>query len=331
MRENKSRSLFWPVVMIIVGVIWLLGNLGIGVPSFDFLLLLRLWPLLLVVVGINLIIGRRWPLLRAAVVVLAIGGALAYIYLAPQYGLVQAPEIQHAEFAEPLGETESAVISIGSSIGRISLEALSDSDNLFEAELDYLGEVEFAVEGETQKTISLNASVEGLNQDLIRGFDEDQLEWTIGISPNVPVRLEFTSGVGQILLDLSELALTGVEVAGGVGQTELRLPAQDGTYLVEIRGGVGELLVVIAEGAAIDLQIDGGVGNIVIEVPEDAGVEVRADLGVGNIDVPSNFLLISGGSRGIGSSGTWRSPVYEEAEFLIEISFNGGVGNLEIR
>jgi len=331
MDNERSRSVFWPVVMIVIGVVWLLGNLNFGIPGFNFLLFLRLWPLLLVVVGINLIIGRRWPLLRAAVVLLAIAGALAYVYLAPGFGLAPGPEIQHAEFSEPLGETESATIFIGSSVGKITLEALNDSSNLFEAKLDYIGEVEFEVEGVAEKTVRLDADTGDFNLDYLEILDVEELEWTIGISQEVPVVLEFSSGVGEILLDLSGLDVTSVDLNGGVGQTELRLPALDAGYSVTVSGGVGELLVVIADGAEVDLQIDGGVGNIIIDVPDEAGVEVRADLGVGNIDVPREYDMTGGDSQIIGSSGTWESPTYDGADRRIEIEFDGGVGNLEIK
>src|SRR5262245_12945841 len=127
MKEEKPRSFFWPAILIVVGVVWLLGNLNIGLPPFDFFLLLQLWPLLLVVAGINLLIGRRFPLLRAAIVIIAVVGALAYVYLAPSLGLAPTSEIKHAEFAEPLDQAEAATIVIGSSVGRVNLTALTDS------------------------------------------------------------------------------------------------------------------------------------------------------------------------------------------------------------
>lgn len=331
MTDDKSRSLFWPVIMIGVGVIWLLGNLNIGLPPFNFLLLLDLWPLLLVVGGINLIIGRRYPLLRTVVVLLAVAGALAYVYLAPIYGLAPSTEVKHAEFSEPLGGTEAATIVIGSSIGRVTLAALEDSANLFEAELDYVGEVSFSVEGVSRKTVRLDSEARGFDPDLINAFDEDDLRWTIGVSPNVPVTLEFSSGVGEFVLDLSGLNVAGVSLNGGVGQTELLLPRQDGVYSVRINGGVGKLSVTIAQGAAVDLNVDGGVGEIVIDVPEDAGVEIGADMGVGNISVPAGYQLVSGNSQAIGASGNWESPNLAEAEYRIAIDFDGGVGNLVIQ
>ena len=330
MDNGNSRSVFWPVVLIVIGLIWLLGNLTV-LPPFNFSALLDLWPLALIVVGINMIIGRRWPVLRATIAILAIGGALAYAYVAPSLGFVPAPEIQHAEFEEPLGDARSATIQIGSSIGRTTLTALNDSSNLFEASVDYIGEIDFKVEGEADKTIRLNVENDQFNTDFIDAIDTNELEWVIGISPEVPIVLDFSSGVGEIVLDLSGLTLASVHIKGGVGQTELILPAQDGVYAVRVDSGVGELSVEIEDGAAVDLTIDGGVGNITIDVPQTAGVSVRADLGVGSISVPGGFETISGGASGIGNSGTWESENYATADYKIEIDFDGGVGSLTIK
>jgi len=57
--EPKRTSLFWPVVLIGAGVILLLRNLGV-LQNFDLQTLLRLWPLILVVIGLDLIFGRRF-------------------------------------------------------------------------------------------------------------------------------------------------------------------------------------------------------------------------------------------------------------------------------
>jgi hypothetical protein len=265
------------------------------------------------------------------IAILAIGGALAYAYLAPSLGLAPSPEIQHAEFAEPMGDVRTATIHIGSSIGRTTLTALNDSSNLFEAEVDYIGEIDYEVEGSSDKTIRLDVDNNEFNTDFFEAIDVDELEWNIGISPDVPIVLDFASGVGEIVLDLSGLMLTSVNVNGGVGQTELVLPAQEGVYAVRIDSGVGELQIEIMDGAEVDLDIDGGVGEIVIDVPSSAGVSVNADLGVGSINMPSGFETISGSAVGIGNSGTWESANYANADYYIEIDFDGGVGSLTIR
>ena len=52
------RSLFWPIILIGVGLIWLLGNFGI-ISGANLAVLFRLWPLALIVIGLDLLFGRQ--------------------------------------------------------------------------------------------------------------------------------------------------------------------------------------------------------------------------------------------------------------------------------
>ena len=51
------RSFFWPVVLILVGVVALLVNAG-WLSSERLSLLTDLWPLILIVIGLELIVRR---------------------------------------------------------------------------------------------------------------------------------------------------------------------------------------------------------------------------------------------------------------------------------
>ncbi len=74
---NVRRGLFWPLVLITIGLVFLLVNYGL-IPGVTALSLLGLWPLLLILVGVDIAIGRRWPLaaLGIDVAVIALGLAL---------------------------------------------------------------------------------------------------------------------------------------------------------------------------------------------------------------------------------------------------------------
>jgi hypothetical protein len=68
-----DRDLFWPVIMIGVGLVLFLFGLG-RLPLVELTGLWRWWPLLLVMVGIDWLIGRRWPVvgaIAAAIIVMA--------------------------------------------------------------------------------------------------------------------------------------------------------------------------------------------------------------------------------------------------------------------
>ena len=330
MNDSREHSIFWPIVLIVVGALWLLSNFNL-IPAFNLGLLFNLWPLLLIVGGINLIIGRRYPLLRAFITLAAAALAVLYMLFAPQLGLVTTPEIREAAVSEPIGDATSATIQIDSSIGRTFINPLVDSSNLIEADLSYIGELVFETTGTTEKTIRLRVESEPFDTNLSRYVDENRLRWDIGLTPNIPLSLDFSGGVGEIVMDLSGLTFSEVYVNGGVGELEVTLPAQEGLYTVKVEGGVGKFVILVEDGAELELEVNAGVGEFVIDVPEDAGVELSANTGVGKIRLPSRFDEVRPAKSGIGESGLWETEDFDTADYQIFIVFDGGVGDLRIR
>jgi len=331
MSENRNRSLFWPVVLITVGLLWLLRNLNVF-PALDFTLLFDLWPLILVVVGINLIIGPRLGWLRALVAVAAVVLAVGYVVLAPALGISSAAVVQHAERSEPIGDAASARLDLHSSLGQTTIQALNDSTNLFEAEINYFGELRYEVEGTVEKTITLRVDDHSPNPDLFNQFlDDADLDWFIGLTTAVPLQIEYSAGVGDVELDLSGLALTALGVDGGVGKVHIVLPATGDFYEVHINAGVGEFSVEIEEGANLELVLDGGIGEFRVEVPVGAAMRLEANPGIGSVSVPEWLRQASGGPGSAGANGVWETEDFESAESRILIRYDGGIGGLVVR
>src|SRR2546427_11252838 len=81
------RSFFWPAALILVGVFALLINARV-IPVERLDRLLDLWPLILIVIGLEIVVRRALhggaaELAAVLIVLLAIGGAAAYIALGP--------------------------------------------------------------------------------------------------------------------------------------------------------------------------------------------------------------------------------------------------------
>jgi cell wall-active antibiotic response 4TMS protein YvqF len=85
MPKPRSRF-FWPLVIIVVGVLLLLQNLGLLPPGL-WPLLLQLWPVGLILVGLDLLIGWRSPAAaRWAVILTALVMAAALLYATLVHG-----------------------------------------------------------------------------------------------------------------------------------------------------------------------------------------------------------------------------------------------------
>jgi len=82
---QQKRSLFGPLLLIAIGVIWLLVRSG-TVPSSNLWALTYIWPFLLIAAGIGIILRPYWAYTSILMDVLIIGGIVLSILYAPQLG-----------------------------------------------------------------------------------------------------------------------------------------------------------------------------------------------------------------------------------------------------
>ncbi|MEO8609880.1 MAG: DUF5668 domain-containing protein [Chloroflexota bacterium] len=335
LQQRNGRSLFWPLILIGAGLVWLLTNVGILQPA-SLNILFRLWPVILIVLGLNLLLGRRSP---AVGTLIGLGGVAVVILLmlvGPSLGWAKSAEVKTASYEEAVGDAQSAHISLDLSVADTTVKALTDSNDLFQADLTYIGDLDYEVVNEPVKTISLrqvNESNGGIRFLDWNFWDHDQkLNWDIGLSKNVPLDLDVTSGVSNSTLDLQDLDLTSLHVNSGVGSTELTLPAMQDSYTVDISGGAGSTNITVEEGTTVDFTIQGGVGSVTVDVPEGAAVRVEASTGVGSVNVPTNFASVSGDThKFVGEDGVWESAGFENSDRPIVIHYEDGVGTLTVK
>jgi hypothetical protein len=128
-KRNHRRypSLVWPIVLITAGVMFLLSNLG--VLEVDFWQLWRLWPVLLILGGLDIILGRRSFVGNLVVVTLTVAimtGTVILLAAAPDY-LAPSTSGGVESIDEPLDGIERADLDIdfrsGKSTGRAARQS----------------------------------------------------------------------------------------------------------------------------------------------------------------------------------------------------------------
>jgi hypothetical protein len=359
MENNDSfnyRSMFWPIILIGVGVLWLLSNFGL-IGDFSWWNLWRLWPLILIGIGLDILVGRRHPLLGAAIGLLLVGLAISLIVFFPEalessglFGRSNVEIIQE-QFTADLGQAEAGSLDLDFSIGETNVYVLEDSPYLLDADLQHFGEIEFRVsEGETTEVHLSQAEIDLGPFMNLNGRD---VQWDIGLTPMIPLTLDLKGGVGEAEIDLEGLTLSAFELEVGVGDVRVTLPALPEDTQTRIEGGVGTVELRLVEGGAINLHIrggvgkfdieveedvygrivlDGGVGEFVLDLPDGIAVRLEGESDIGDIRVPSWLDLVSGNdNQGLGTQGVWESENYSDAEQSLLIIFNGDIGNLNIR
>jgi len=353
--KNTSvyRSIFWSVLLIGIGIIWLLGSLNL-LPTPSLRLLFRLWPLALIVIGLYILIGRRSPIIGGIIGIGSIALLIAFLLLAPTRGFEPGGELKTLRFSEPLNSATSADVTLDLERYFTTIESLSSSDMLIEAELDTVTDVIFSARGNQAKNIRL----EPADDFSLIGFDWEDLDvsdarWEIGLSPDVPMDLYVDVGSGPAALYLMRLELTSFKIDGGSGSSTLSLPASASEYSAVVDGGSGSFDIEIEDNAKIDFsidvdsgsfniligdranieaRIDGGSGSLTIDVPKDIGVRVIIrDSGSGSVDLPGSYTLVDDLGEDDRDIGIWESDGYDDALHRVEVTFDPSSGSFTLK
>lgn len=329
--RRETPSFFFPVLLITVGAVWLLVNNG-TIPVENVYRLAPFWPVLLIIAGISLMLQRLWwPL--SALLWLGTAAAVVGVLLFAPNALPQrtAGEYKHETFSEPVGTAESATVSLNLSIHSTDITALQGSNELVQAELDYLGDVQFTSTGSEQKSVRLDHNFNDpfffFNTGLILG---ESKSWQIGLTPDIPLRLRVDTGTGSTRMNLAGLQLESLTVEGGTGSIQVDLPADAPRFPFSLDVGTGSVTIRVPEGTAFDLDSEGGTGSLTIDVPDGAGVQVEVkDGGVGSLNLPDGFTKVRGDSDD--DEGTWENEAYATSDASIKITLDIGTGSVNIR
>jgi hypothetical protein len=308
--RRRLPSLFWPVLLIGVGVILLLQNMG--VLSWDsWTALWRFWPLLIILLGLDVLIGRRssaGSVVSALLIVLLVAAVAFVLTVGPDIpelaGWAQVPGWQSEQISYPLEGVEDASIYIDWSSPRGSLSALRDSSNLIEGSVDYRGELNFDASTQNGRArVELSSHFAG--GIWIPGWDTSDKRWDLQLSPQVLLDLSLDGGSGRCEFDLGELRLDSLYLDVGSGSVELVLPAR----------------------RSFEAEIDGGSGSLVIVLPRDVEARVELDSGSGSFNPDSRFRRVEGDR---GEDGVWETEDYDHAEVSVLLRIDQGSGPIRI-
>ena len=75
----EDRDLFWPIILMGVGLLFFLYGLG-SLPVAQLTSLWPWWPLALIIAGLDWLVGRRWPLVGAFFAIIVVVGTLTLMF-----------------------------------------------------------------------------------------------------------------------------------------------------------------------------------------------------------------------------------------------------------
>lgn len=300
--DRTRGGLIFPLVVIGVGVIVLLANLGV-LSTAALNRLTDLWPLLLVILGLQLILNHTMPRQKATVVGLAaavviVAGALAFAIWAPagQFGT------QHADASQRLGGLTAGTLDVSYGTSSLEIGTAGLGDAMYQVHVDYPA-------GENPPTISVDqqSGTLGISQNgsisPFRLFGSNQRHLKVTLNNRIAWTIRLSGGISNGHLDLRELQLRNIDLSGGVSGVTIQLGPPKGTVRLQVSGGVSNLNVRAPSGSQWNLSASGGVSN----------------------------LRIDGKRFGSQNEFQKQSPGYGSATDRFDVEVSGGVSNLDFR
>jgi hypothetical protein len=317
-QERRQRpGLTWPIILIGLGVLLLLSQLGI-LPANVWAILWRFWPVILIVIGLDLLIGRRstaGAILSALLALAIIVGVIALLWLSPNIpGLADAPagfaapgEFRTEQRNHPLGNIRQATVRLGFGSGSGGVRALGDSANLIEADIETSGQVRFDVRPSGDRaTVELDRSGSGFVFPFFFFGDGGRERWDVRLNGGVPLDLSLDIGSGNFDFDLTGLQLANLSLDQGSGSSRLTLPAR-GQFRSEI---------------------DMGSGSLNITLPQGMAARITLNKGSGSFQVDRRFRQTQGEDR---DDGVWETENYSSAADRIDLNIDMGSGSIDVR
>ena len=299
---RRGPDLFWPIILIGAGIIFLLSNLGV-ISGNPWPILWNLWPVLLIVIGLDILFGRRsmlGGLIGAALGVLLVVGVIGLLVLQPNlpgFSLGNG-DLHSSHNSALLGNVQAAGVSIDFGSGSNRLYALADSDKLVDADINYYGSLTFDVStSNTQANVQIDSHSSGI---FFGGFGGGEKQ-DIGLNTRPVYDLTLGVGSGGADLDLSKLNLSGGRIDVGSGSVGLRLPST-GKFTLRIDGGSGSLRVRVPGSVALRVEYDHGSGGFSAGPRlKTVGQDVFETDGFSSAQ-NAITLIVNGGSGSIGVS-----------------------------
>jgi len=267
------RGFLLPLLLIVIGVVAFFVNIGV----FDVRVLLRLlnlWPLILVLLGVELIITRTLPrravpavsLLVLLVVVVA---AIVFVILAPIGGIAGT---QQSVASDRIDGLSAANLELDFGAAEVNLRGGGLGDEL------YRGRFEFSAAEQTP-LVHLDRSSGTLRieqqQRLPRitfGLPPDRDRVDLSLTDRIPWTVRLHGGALRSTLDLGGLDTSKLQLSGGANTTDITLRAPKGLVAVVISGGATSVTLHIPPGSAARVRVTGGASDLEVDGSHHRGI-----------------------------------------------------------
>jgi hypothetical protein len=309
----KTGKIVWGMIYIFIGSIFLLDNFN--VIDFYWVSVWRFWPVIFILIGINMLLSRfgnqkAVPALVAAITLLTLvligyqgsrrNNDSTWISFQFDNDDSENDSTQNVPsyFIEPYGGAKRAELRIQG--GATSFKLQDTTSSLFEADVKR----PFA---KYTLTKSISDSVEVLNFRMRNGEQRWNLDEMENNETNIRLNLtpvwdiHIGMGAGEAIFDLTPYKVSSLKFEGGAASFEAKI------------GSLQPLT---------NVTVETGVANVEIDVPSESGCRIVVDSGLSSKDF-IGFIKQT--------DGTYQTSNYSTAAKKINISLKGGLSSFEVR
>jgi hypothetical protein len=307
MQERRSTrrigrgSIAGGLILILLGLLWLLNNLGY-LPGDLVRSLWRFWPLALILLGLEVALQGFSDRVALPVLLLAalLIGAVVLV-LAPT---LPAEQIVSDSFTQEIGGLDSANIELEFDDATLQIEALEGQPGLLAtAQLDHSSNL-FVQKGFTESSGRGNLSLADHYEVMFPYFFLGNLknDWALQLTPDIPLDLQLEGDDSKLDLDLNGLALNTLTAKLDECTGQVRLSA------------TGNL----------DAELGVEDSRLTIIFPSTVGARLETKLSDSRLDFDtSRFVELA--------PDEYVSEGYEEAEILIDVSLQASDSTITIQ
>jgi hypothetical protein len=306
----KTKHVFWGVLFISIGLLWLLDHF-INF-RYEWGELWRLWPIVIILLGVSVMV-------RNQLVKCVLSGFTAFIlafalFASVKYGLVYSgngmefsfDDNNHGlmsyhygvtDYSEPFSSKyEKASLHFKAGAGSFIVQ--DTTRELFFAHTEGKQDNYTLTKEVSQNNVDLNFEMAQRHVSIFSGKNRNRVELKLNSDPSWD--LDFDLGAASVNFDLSSYITEKVSINMGAASLKLKL----GDRAEETR-----------------LDLNAGASSIDIEVPEDAACEIKTDVSLSS----KHFE----GFKSVDDD-TYRTDNFNSAKKKIYISIDSGVSSIRV-
>jgi len=305
---STRRGVFWPLLLIALGLIFLLQNFGF-ISGVSWLAVASLWPLLLILIGLDIAFARRWPLPTLAVEIAVIAAGLALVAYSPNlspgvFVFGNGNGTGQNDVALPRGATQLNLTLNGGGIR--SYHVSGGASQLVEA---HSASPDLRLRVSEGSNGRADVRLDQVSNGFFHPINEGDVQ--IRLASDVPTSLTINVGAGEFDVDLSDVRVTDAKVNVGASSMRFVVPKPSGDIAIRMNGGASNIEIVVPDSVEARIATTGGL------------LSLRSD----------NTRLGSGGGIGgcVACGSSVETSGYGAARDRVTVTISAGASSIIVR